>query len=198
MNTSTKSVIRRSTLKRLRVAPVRVIWVDALRCSRAFVVLSMVVGPGAAFAATTQWIAGGSSWNTATNWSAGLPDLTIDATIANGGTAVVSHVQFPGIPDAVAKTVTLGMNGHSGRLDLNGGWLQIANDITVGEFGGTGTLDLGGQFISRSQLNSRAAYIGRTFASRGDVVVDNYLWINSSEVVVGTDTVGTLTIQDKG
>lgn len=87
-----------------------------------------------AFAATTTWTGGTSSWFTGGNWNNGIPTATDTANVSNGGISQIS---------GAASVSTLNISGAS-TVDLQVGGSLAANSIFIGSGPAAGQLLLSG------------------------------------------------------
>jgi outer membrane autotransporter protein len=141
--------------------------------------------------AQTIWTDAGGDWFKAANWSAGVPDLTTDAQINNGGSAKIDLGQV-----ASAQTMGLGFNsGDSGTLLLDRGSSLATNVIAVGQTG-RGTLNI----ANGSTLLDITGFVGNGVGSTGMVGVDGLgsSWTNLDSLSVGENGSGTLNITRGG
>jgi T5SS/PEP-CTERM-associated repeat protein len=110
---------------------------------------------------TSNWIGGTGGWFTGTNWSNGcVPNVTIDATINNGGHA---QIHGPLNNHAAAESLVLGDNeGDSGSLTIDG------DDSAVLDVGGPcrGNIYVGNRgsgnltITDEGYIRSRYGYVG--------------------------------------
>jgi autotransporter-associated beta strand protein/T5SS/PEP-CTERM-associated repeat protein len=178
--------------------------------SRAFGLLlcSLLLVSSSAFAQTT-WIGANGDWATAGNWSAGVPNTSTDAIIANGGTATVSAngaAQHLVIGASAAGNLTLtdgtlavgahayiGTSTGNGTATLSGGSLTTAGDFLVGFFR-SGTLTVSGATLAVSGTS----YLG--YSSTSTATVSSGSWTSAGDLYIGVDAgesgtkAGTLTI----
>src|ERR1700686_5420783 len=124
-----------------------------------FAVLAFAVCGSPALADSTAWNnTGTGDWFTQANWTNGVPTLSLDASIDNGGTAQITHQVNN---NAAAKSLILGTNqGNSGAVTIDGtnfGALVVQSDcngqnpgdVYVGEQGsGKVTITNGGVIVS--------------------------------------------------
>lgn len=137
--------------------------------------------------AQTIWTDAGGDWFDAANWSAGVPDLTMDAQINNGGTARIDSGRT-----ASAQTTALGLNpSDSGNLSLDHGSFLATNAMNVG-FTGTGTLNI----ANSSAVLDVSGVIGNREGSTGTVTVDGAgsTWTTLTTLTVGGSGSGTLNV----
>src|SRR3954466_11728527 len=92
---------------------------NALKCAA---VLALLPALSPLALAQTDWQGSLGDWFIASNWTQGVPASNSDASIANGGTALVSS----GSPHAQASILRIGNGGNgtvllsgNGRLDFN-------------------------------------------------------------------------------
>ena len=143
---------------------------SVLICLFAVLTVAVCILPARALAASTTWIVPFGDWFDCTdNWSSGsCPDFTVDASIDNGGTAVIDHQVDNG--NAVAKSLILGTSqGQSGSVTIDGtnyGALEVRSDCT-------------GQ-------NLAAVYVGKQ--GSGKVTVTNGGFILSSHGYIAAET----------
>lgn len=147
--------------------------------------------------ANTAWNAGIGDWGAAGNWSDGVPSVTDEARISNGGTAQVTD------SGRLAEGVTVGFGGgNSGTLEVSGGGATLALESSsiVGGLGGVGSLLI----QNGGTLTSAGAFFGiGLFGGEGSGVVDgsgSELSHNGIFLLVGggDDSTGTLTISNGG
>lgn len=161
----------------------------------------------AAQADTTRWTAsGGGDWFSGTNWDNGIPALSLDAFVNNGGTPKINGFQ------ARAQTLTLGAaESESGSLEVDGtdgGFLAVGpcgfcdgsspeGSLYVGR-GGSGTFSITNGGIVTSPGFAYIALEGDgtpgSVSSNGSVTVDgaNSTWtVNGGRLFVGGNSGGT-------
>jgi T5SS/PEP-CTERM-associated repeat protein len=110
---------------------------------------------------TSNWIGGTGGWFTGTNWSSGcVPNVTIDATINNGGHA---QIHGPLSNHAAAESLVLGDDeGDSGSLTIDGDHSAVLDiggacrgNIYVGNRG-SGNLTI----TDEGYIRSRFGFVG--------------------------------------
>jgi T5SS/PEP-CTERM-associated repeat protein/autotransporter-associated beta strand protein len=181
-----------------------------------------ILGPATAQEAELpqwKWTGAIGNWTTAANWmpnTVPTNEVIGEATIDNGGTAVVSEaagvtwlyvtegaLQVAG-GDLSTSTVFVGINGGTGSGSLeSGSW--DTDQLSIGEGAestGAVTIDGGvlsstnlfvgsgggsGQFtFNGGSLNTSLTLIGRA-GSSGDASITGGIWTNAIELIVGRD-----------
>jgi T5SS/PEP-CTERM-associated repeat protein/autotransporter-associated beta strand protein len=141
--------------------------------------------------AQTVWIDANGDWFDAANWSAGVPDLTTDAQVNNGGIARIDLGRA-----ASAQTMGLGFNSSdSGNLLLDRGSSLATNVIAVGQMG-RGTLNI----ANGSTLLDITGSVGNGEGSTGMATVNGVgsSWTHLDSLSVGENGNGTLNITRGG
>ena len=154
----------------------------------AFVVAAAILGAPRA-AAQTFWVASGTgNWFVPGNWSGGVPGMSSDAQINNGGTAQVFDT-------AKSNSLALGINaGNKGTLDVDGGVISV-NTLAVGT-AGEGTLKV----HNAAQLIGNQIFIGINDTASGTAAVDGPLshMGATGDLAVGYLGHGALTVSSGG
>ncbi len=112
-------------------------------------------------AQATNWTTSGTGdWNVSGNWSTGVPTASSAATIASGGTAILSSAT------GVYNTLTVG-NVTNGNLIVSGGALT-GTTLTIGSLG-TGAVTVSGGTYSTTTvtINSTIVFTGAATLSGG-------------------------------
>jgi T5SS/PEP-CTERM-associated repeat protein len=138
-----------------------------------------------AFAASTTWVDGKSSWFIAGNWDSGEPDCSTDAEINNNGTAQINAPT----PLAQCHDLTLGAElDDSGNVSVSNGNLSICENAFIGAHE-TGTLSItNAGSVTTAGYAAIAAFMGTgEIISNGSATVDGAgsTWTVTGELDVG-------------
>lgn len=127
---------------------------------------------------TSNWIGGTGGWFVGTNWSNGcVPNVTVDATINNGG-----HAQILGGPNhAAAESLVLGDNqGDKGSVTIDGD--------------GSAVLDIGGACRGTLYIGNRGS--GNLTISNQGYIRSRYGYVAAVDNGTGRASNGKVTLKD--
>jgi hypothetical protein len=144
-----------------------------------------------ASAVVFQWDNPGSGlWNDAVNWQNDTLLLNDDATINNGGTALIDNTQT-----VITGFVTLGGGAGSGTVLMSGGSLRTNFDVRVGGnaagAGGTGLFEQSGGDIFMNGGNFNVGFgitAAGTYTMSGGTLIEN----SATIFAVGNRGLGTV------
>ncbi len=147
------------------------------------ILISTLVFSGNVHAQATNWTTSGTGdWNNAANWNNGVPTASGTATIASGGTAILSSAT------GMYNILTVG-NVTTGALTVSGGVLT-GTTLTTGSLG-TGAVTVSGGTYNTTTvtINSTAAFTGAMTLSGG---------VLSTTSVTAAPVVGATTLTFNG